>query len=103
MLSTLKAIGDLIGLLSHSDPDVRCFSAAALARLTQQSQGMSVKDWRAAPAKRQPAVLAWQNWWSQNKSRYPIRFDSSPSPATTPERAAPPTLKARRNDNLPSG
>jgi Putative zinc-finger len=97
-LAPAWAIGDLIGLLSHSDPDVRCLSAAALERLTQQNHGMSVKEWRGAPAKRQPTILAWKNWWSENKSRYPIRFDPSRLPATL-EQSGPPTLKAHRNDN----
>jgi hypothetical protein len=76
------AIGDLIDLLRHSDPDVRCLAATALARLTQQDQGLTIKDWRAAPAKWQPAVDAWQSWWGHNKSRYPMRFDRSPAGGT---------------------
>jgi ferric-dicitrate binding protein FerR (iron transport regulator) len=71
------AIGDLIDLLRHSDPDVRCLAAAALARLTQQDQGLTIQDWRDAPAKWQPAVDAWQSWWVQNKSRYPMRLEGS--------------------------
>jgi hypothetical protein len=97
------AIGDLIGLLKHPDADVRCLSAAALERLTQENQGVGPKAWRGSPAKLEPARLAWQTWWNQNRDRYPIRFDAS-QPASPPaEPTPPPVLKTRRAADATSG
>jgi ferric-dicitrate binding protein FerR (iron transport regulator) len=65
------AIGDLIGLLPHADPEVRYLSAAALQRLTAQTQGVPLENWRGDPAEWEPAIAAWQSWWSKNRNRYP--------------------------------
>src|SRR5207302_4453386 len=71
------AIGDLIGLLMHSDADVRFLSAAALERLTNQTQGVPTETWRGNPPEWEPAAAAWQSWWSKNSGRYPMQFDAS--------------------------
>jgi len=70
-LAPAWAIGDLIGLLKHSDADVRSLAAAALIRLTQQTQGVTTDKWRGAPADWQPAAAAWQSWWNKNSDRFP--------------------------------
>ncbi|MGE5193338.1 MAG: anti-sigma factor family protein [Deltaproteobacteria bacterium] len=72
------AIGDLVGLLKHPDADVRFLSAAALQRLTTQTQGVAAETWRGDPAEWEPAAAAWQTWWSKNRYRYPLLFDLSP-------------------------
>jgi hypothetical protein len=78
------AIGDLVGLLKHPDADVRFLSAAALQRLTKQTQGVATETWRGKPAEWEPALAAWQTWWSKNRDRYPLRFDASGLPSPTP-------------------
>jgi len=75
------AIGDLVGLLTHADADVRFLSAAALQRLTTQTQGVPTETWRGNPEEWEPALAAWQTWWTKNRDRYPMRFDTSPLPS----------------------
>jgi hypothetical protein len=70
------AIGDLVGLLQHPDAEVRFLSATALARLTKQTQGIPNETWRGNPAELEPALAAWQTWWTRNKSRCPPPFDA---------------------------
>jgi putative zinc finger protein len=70
-LAPAWAIGDLVGLLKHSDADVRVLAAAALSRLTQQTQGVTPDKWRGPPADWQPAAAAWQKWWAKNSDRFP--------------------------------
>jgi len=70
-LAPAWAIGDLVGLLKHPDADVRWLAAAALTRLTQQTQGVTADKWRGAAADWQPAAAAWQTWWSKNSDRFP--------------------------------
>jgi hypothetical protein len=70
------AIGDLVGLLKHSDAEVRFLSAVALERLTKQTQGVPSETWRENPTEWEPALAAWQTWWTRNKSRYPPPFDA---------------------------
>jgi hypothetical protein len=96
------AIGDLIGLLKHPDADVRCLSAAALERLTQQNQGVATETWRGTSAKWTPALVAWQNWWKQNRDRYPMHFDV-PQPFSPADQAQPPASKAQRPKDSGSG
>ena len=72
------AIGDLIGLLRHPDAEVRLLSAAALTRLTKETQGVPNEIWRGNPSEWEPAEAAWQTWWSSNSRRYPQRFDAEP-------------------------
>jgi hypothetical protein len=81
------AIGDLVGLLTHPDADVRSLSAAALQRLTNQTQGIPPETWRGDPADRESAAAAWQTWWNKNRDRYPLLFDTSGLPPSTPSRA----------------
>jgi ferric-dicitrate binding protein FerR (iron transport regulator) len=72
------AIGDLIGLLKHPDAEVRFLSAAALTRLTKQTQGVPSETWRGDPSEWEPAAVAWETWWSSNSRRFPTRFDAEP-------------------------
>jgi hypothetical protein len=69
-LAPTWAIGDLIGLLGRSEPEVRYLSAAALQRLTTQTQGVSPEEWRGDPADWKPAIGPWQSWWSKNRDRF---------------------------------
>jgi hypothetical protein len=78
-LAPLWAIGDLIGLLQHTDADVRFLSATALQRLTAQTQGVTPENWRGNRAEWEPALAAWQTWWTNNRTRDPVLFDV-PSP-----------------------
>jgi hypothetical protein len=77
------AIGDLIGLLKNPDADVRFLSAAALQRLTKQTQGVAIETWRGNPAEWEPVAATWQSWWSKNSERYPMHFDASQLPFPT--------------------
>jgi hypothetical protein len=70
-LAPAWAIGDLIGLLGHADADVRSLAAAALTRLTEQTQGVEPAKWRGPPGDWQPTAAAWQAWWSKNRDRFP--------------------------------
>jgi hypothetical protein len=70
-LAPAWAIGDLVGLLKHPDADVRSLAAAALGRLTQQTQGIAPNKWRGPPAEWQPAAAAWRAWWTKNSDRFP--------------------------------
>jgi hypothetical protein len=72
------AIGDLVELLEHPDAEVRFLSAAALERLTKKTQGVLSETWRGNPAEWEPALAAWQTWWSRNKNRYPTPSDAEP-------------------------
>jgi hypothetical protein len=78
------AIGDLVGLLMHPDADVRSLSAAALQRLTKQTQGVVPETWRGDRADWEPAAAAWQTWWNKNRDRYPLLFDTSGLPPSAP-------------------
>jgi hypothetical protein len=78
------AIGDLVGLLKHPDADVRFLSAAAMQRLTRQTQGVPPEAWRGNPTEWEAGLAAWQTWWSKNRDRYPLRFDASGLPSPTP-------------------
>jgi hypothetical protein len=66
------AVGDLIPLLSDSDEEIRYQSAAALRRLTGQSQGREPGAWRKPWADCTPTFASWQTWWQNNRQRYPI-------------------------------
>lgn len=78
-LAPAWAIDDLVGLLSDTDPDVRSLSAAALERLTRQTQGVAPEVWRGEAAGWEPAATAWQTWWAGNRGRYPPRLEAAPS------------------------
>jgi Putative zinc-finger/FecR protein len=69
-LAPAWAIGDLIGLLGHADPDVRSLAAAALTRLTENTQGVERTKWRGPPGDWQPAAAVWQTWWNKNSDRF---------------------------------
>jgi hypothetical protein len=83
------AIGDLVELLAHPDAEVRILSAAALARLTHETQGIASETWRGDRAAWEPAAAAWQKWWSQNSARYPLHFDAPGPLSPTPVPAQP--------------
>jgi ferric-dicitrate binding protein FerR (iron transport regulator) len=66
------SIPDLIQMLSDSDPDVRAYAAKGLERLTSKTYNCPSDEWRArSPKELQGNVKAWQEWWQQNKDRYP--------------------------------
>ena len=65
-------IPDLITLLLDHDGDVRASAALALLRLTNQTQGRSIDQWRKEPAQSGKAAFqAWQEWWQHNQDHYP--------------------------------
>ena len=71
-LAPSSRVADLIALLADDDSEVRYHAAAALNRLTGQTLGFSPDACAADP--RNPApVAAWQQWWAQNRWRYPAR------------------------------
>ena len=62
----------LIELLRDPDGEVRASAAQALMRLTGQGQGRSVEQWRDEPVGAcREAAKRWQDWWRQNRARYP--------------------------------
>lgn len=77
------AIGELIGLLRHSDAEVRMLSAAALKRITQHTQGIDLEAWRGDAAQWEQAAAAWDNWWNRNRDRYATRLGSDALQAST--------------------
>jgi hypothetical protein len=77
-LAPAWAIGDLIGLLENADSEVRFLSAAALQRLTRQTQAASAETWRGNREEWEAALTAWQSWWTRNSNRYLKRFDEDP-------------------------
>jgi DNA-binding XRE family transcriptional regulator len=95
-LAPTWAIGELIVLLKDANADVRFLSARALERLTSQTQGYPPEKWRGATAELEPAVAAWQTWWSRNRTRYPTSFGETPPPISAPPRLPPGATKARR-------
>jgi hypothetical protein len=65
------SIPDLIALLSHDDGGVRFHVARALQRLTNEDQGYTPEDWRAAGKDLSQGIAAWRAWYEHNKSRFP--------------------------------
>jgi ferric-dicitrate binding protein FerR (iron transport regulator) len=66
------SIKDLIGLLNDDDGEIRVRAAAALRRLTAQTQGLEPPQWRNATASdRKRARDRWQGWWDLNQFRCP--------------------------------
>ncbi|HQR06147.1 MAG TPA: FecR domain-containing protein [Gemmatales bacterium] len=71
-LAQPRSIGDLIELLSDTNPQVRSSMAHGLARLTKQDMGLSPQLWQTADAqKRQLVQKKWKEWWKANQSKYP--------------------------------
>ncbi|MEA2734784.1 MAG: hypothetical protein QOE14_1235 [Humisphaera sp.] len=71
-LAPPACVGELIPLLADDDSEVRFHAAAALNRLTGQTLGFSPDRCAADP--RDPApIVAWQEWWTGNRSRYSAR------------------------------
>ncbi len=78
-LAPLALTGDMIGLLSDEDSEVRSQAAACLRRLTGQEMGCSVEQWRNPPDDIQRRALeAWTEWWGQNS------FRCQPAPRAEP-------------------
>jgi ferric-dicitrate binding protein FerR (iron transport regulator) len=71
-LAPPSSVPDLIAILADDDSEVRFHAAAALNRLTGQTLGFSPDRCAAEPRDAAP-VAAWQEWWAQNRSRYPER------------------------------
>jgi ferric-dicitrate binding protein FerR (iron transport regulator) len=66
------SIPDLIQLLGDSDAEVRYYAAKGLKRLTNQTFGREPEDWRKQKWEACEGTYAkWQEWWQQNKERYP--------------------------------
>jgi hypothetical protein len=66
------AIPQLIELLGDKQGEVRADAATALQRLTGESMGLDVTQWRTQDAMTcQPTVNRWQQWWQHNRERYP--------------------------------
>jgi hypothetical protein len=72
-LAPAWAVRDLIDLLGDPEADVRFHAAAALKRLTAQTQGREPDAWRADPAECAETRARWLTWWEQNAARYPAR------------------------------
>jgi ferric-dicitrate binding protein FerR (iron transport regulator) len=74
------SIGDLITMLRDKDPDVRYYAAKALHRLKGGADfGRTPEQWRDDRGGSDQAYQQWQEWWTENKSRYPIPPTTLPS------------------------
>ena len=67
-LAPPSSVPDLIELLADQDSDVRRHAAAALRRLAGQTLGYPPES--CAAGRDPAAVVAWRQWWEQNKSRH---------------------------------
>ena len=72
-LAPAWAVRDLIDLLGDDDAEMRYQAAAALKRLTAQTQGREPDGWRSDPAECGEALKLWHAWWEQNAGRFPAR------------------------------
>ena len=71
-LAQPRSIGDLIDLLTDTNPQVRSSMARGLARLTKQEMGVTVQQWQTIDAQRQKqSQNQWKEWWKKNQARYP--------------------------------
>jgi len=57
----------LIDLLDDPDAIVRANAARALARLTNETHGLSPEDWQSNDEKRATGVAAWNEWWQLHR------------------------------------
>jgi hypothetical protein len=64
-------IGNLIALLSDSDPEIRILAATALQRLTGETHGREPQTWQQPLTEPDPVLTAWNDWWTLNSNRYP--------------------------------
>jgi ferric-dicitrate binding protein FerR (iron transport regulator) len=73
-LAQPRSIGEMIQLLTDSDPHVRSTIATGLKRLTGKELAFSppIAWQRADAAGCQAGQKTWQDWWSENQKRYPI-------------------------------
>lgn len=71
-LAQPRSIGDLIDLLSDTNPHVRSSMARGLARLTNREMGLPAEQWEIADVQRRQEVQKqWKDWWKTNQSKYP--------------------------------
>lgn len=69
-LAPVWLAGDIIGLLSDADGEVRAQAAACLKRLTGQTMECPLEHWRESPdALQQQAIDQWKVWWLGNSFR----------------------------------
>lgn len=66
------AIGELIGLLSDKDGEVRYWAAVALHRLTGRDIERTPEQWKSGPWMAcVTSAETWQKWWEKNRERFP--------------------------------
>jgi hypothetical protein len=64
--------GELIKLLPDRDGEVRYHAARALERVANANVGRTPEQWRDEPAERgAEALRQWQQWWAENRERFP--------------------------------
>jgi ferric-dicitrate binding protein FerR (iron transport regulator) len=69
-LAPVWLAGDIIGLLSDTDGEVRAQAAVCLKRLTGQTMDCPLEHWRAPPDElQQQAIEQWKTWWLGNSFR----------------------------------
>jgi hypothetical protein len=66
------AIGELIGLLSDKDGEVRYWAAVALHRLTGHEFDRTAEQWKSDPWMAcATSAETWKKWWEKNRERFP--------------------------------
>jgi hypothetical protein len=66
------AIGELIGLLSDKDGEVRYYAAVALRRLTGRDMERTPEQWKTDPWYAcASSAETWKKWWDKNRERFP--------------------------------
>uniref|UniRef100_A0A7C2NW19 Zf-HC2 domain-containing protein n=1 Tax=Schlesneria paludicola TaxID=360056 RepID=A0A7C2NW19_9PLAN len=86
-------VPDLIALLEDDDSQVRGSAAAALARLTRETQGLTPEDWQADRVRWSAGIAAWQDWWTRHGASCTLPPRGDRAPPTMP---ASELLKARQ-------
>ena len=80
-----RDVPDLIELLADGDAEVRSHAARGLQRLTGYDQGRTPEQWLSDSwTACEPSHRAWQQWWQENRDRYPAR---QPAPRSKRKKA----------------
>jgi hypothetical protein len=75
----------LIGLLTDANGEVRLHAARGLERLTGRNQGWDAESWRTQSwGSCEGAYQKWQDWWVENRDRFPTAQREIPMPTSAP-------------------
>jgi hypothetical protein len=84
-VAAAERIADLIGLLTDANGEVRLHAARGLERLTGRNQGWDAESWRTQSwGSCEGAYQKWQDWWVENRDRFPTARREIPTPTSAP-------------------